>query len=566
MRPVDPRLLHHAGAARRHIAACVVLGVVAGGLVLAQAELLATGVARVVERAAGVDEIVTILVLLGLVELARALVSGLTESASQRSAAAVKHQLRSQVVAHAAELGPALPEGGRAEVATLAGEGLDGLDAYFSRYLPQLVLAAVVPAMVIVRLLTADLTAAVTVMLTVPLIPVFMVLVGMATEAATTRRWAALSRLSHHFLDVVEGLPTLTAFGRGRAQADSVRRVTDDYRRTTMATLRLAFTSSLVLELLATLSVALVAVGVGLRLVDGSLDLRTGLLVIVLAPEAYLPIREVGVRFHAAADGIAASDRVFALLDTPLTTSGSRRAVPDLRSGGRLVVDGASIEHTGRALHAPSRASLDVGVGEVVAVVGPSGVGKSSLLAAVLGAAPLAAGRVTVSGGGDVVEVAALDRSSWHRRLAWVDQSPYMATGTVADNVRLADPSAGDDVVRAALDRAGLELMPLDRRVGEGGAGLSAGERRRVGLARAALRDAPLVLLDEPTAGLDHETEELVLAGIRRLAERSAVLMATHRPAAIAMADRVVSLASTPLDAAESREPTGAGSSAGSTS
>lgn len=543
MKPVDPRLLRHARAARRHITVCVVLGTVAAALVLVQADVLSRGVAGVVEGHLDLGSLAPVLAGLAAVVAGRALVAGLTDGAAQRASADAKRELRGQLVAHAAALGPALPEVGRAEVATLAGEGLDDLDAYFDRYLPQLVLAVVVPALVVARLFTVDLTAALTVVLTVPLIPVFMVLIGMATEAATERRWVALSRLSHHFLDVVTGLATLKAFGRAAAQEESVERVTDDYRRSTMATLRLAFLSSLALELLATLSVALVAVGVGLRLVHGDLDLQTGLLVIILAPEAYLPIREVGVRFHAAADGLAASDRVFAVLETPLAPCGEHPP-PDLRNGGVVRVEAVSVDHAGRDLLAPDGATFEVRPGEVIALVGPSGVGKSTMLAVLLGAVAPTTGRVIVDAGGFSVDLADIDRDAWRRNLSWVDQTPYLASGTVADNVRIAAPDASDDQVWRALDLAELTHLPLDRAVGEGGRGLSAGERRRIGLARAALRDAPLVLLDEPTAGLDQVTEAAVLRAVRRLAADRAVVMAAHRPAAITIADRVVAVTS----------------------
>lgn len=267
---------------------------------------------------------------------------------------------------------------------------------------------------------------------------------------------------------------------------------------------------------------------------------------IILAPEAYLPIREVGVRFHAAADGVAAADRVFALLDAPGPASGPRRAVPDLRCGGSLRIAGASIAHPGREGFAPEAADLVVQPGEVVAITGPSGAGKTSLLAAVLGTTELARGTITVSGGGTEVDRHQLDLDAWHGTLAWVDQTPYLFSGTIADNVRLAAPSATDAEVRHVLDAVALGHLELGRSVGEAGRALSSGERRRVAVARALLRDAPLVLLDEPTAGLDDAAEALVLAAVRRLAERSAVLMAAHRPAAIAAADRVVALAPSP--------------------
>jgi ATP-binding cassette, subfamily C, bacterial CydCD len=508
--------------------------------------VLATAIARVVERSATLESITRLLLVLAAVVGGRAAVAAATEAVSQRSAVAVKSELRRKLVDHAARLGPAAPD--RARVTTLAVDGLDGLDLYFSRYIPQVALAAVVPVVVIIRLFAADPLSAVIVVLTVPLIPIFMVLIGKATEVVTARRWRTLTRLAHHFLDVVSGLTTLKAFGRAKAQVGSVRGITDDYRRTTMATLRVAFLSALVLELAATLSVALVAVSVGLRLVEGHLDLTTGLLAIILAPEAYFPIREVAARFHAAADGIAAADALFEVLDTPLAPSGTVTEVPDLRDGARLVVEDAGIVHRGRDTTAPAGVSFDIGCGELVAVVGPSGAGKTSLLSAILGVMPLSSGQISLELNGRRLDIADLDRTSWQKHIAWVDQSPYLFVGSLADNVRLADRAASDTDVRAALDEAGLADMPLDRIVGEGGIGLSAGEKRRVALARAILRRASLVLLDEPTAGLDAATEALVMGSIRRLADHSAVLMAAHRPGAVAMADRIVAVVATAAD------------------
>lgn len=563
MKPLDPRLLRHARAARRHLAATVAVGTATGVLVLLQAQLLARGIARVVTEGVGAAAIAPVLVGLAAVLAGRAALAWLTEVVSHRSTAAVKSELRRALVRRAAALGPAARPADRAELATLAVDGLDGLDGYFSRYLPQLGLAVTVPLLVVARLVRADLTTAVIVVLTVPLIPVFMVLIGKATQAATARRWRALARLSHHFLDVVSGMPTLKAFGRGTAQPDAVRTVTGEYRRATMATLRVAFLSSLALELLATLSVAIVAVSVGLRLVGGDLDLETGLLAIILAPEAYLPIREVGVRFHAAADGLAAAERAFAVIDAPVPTGGDETDVPDVRAGGRIEVRGARITHPGREGAAPDGVDLVARPGEVVALAGPSGAGKTSLLAAVLGTMPLAGGSIVVRGGGRGVDLADVDLAAWRRNLAWVDQAPYLFAGTVADNVRLADPAAPDAAVRRSLDAVGLAEMALDRPVREGGTGLSSGERRRVALARAVLRDAPVVLLDEPTAGLDEATEAVVLEAIRRVADRAVVLMAAHRPAALAAADQVVPVAASGASAADGPEAAAAAAMAG---
>jgi thiol reductant ABC exporter CydD subunit len=368
-----------------------------------------------------------------------------------------------------------------------------------------------------------------------------MVLVGRMSEARRRRRWAALARLAHRFLDVVTGLPTLRSYGRADAQVAILRRGTDAYRVETMGTLRVAFLSALVLELLAAIAVALVAVGVGVRLVEGHLDLATGLFAIILAPEAYLPLRRMGAEFHSSEEGITAAGRVFAVLDAPGLPSGQRTDVPDLR-GGRLVAEGVSVVQPGRDALAPAGASLEVRAGEVVAVVGPSGSGKSTLLAVLLGFVPPDEGFVRLVGGdGSQADLADLDGEAWRRRVAWVPQTPFLFPGTVADNVRLAAPEAGGAAVARALRAVGLGDLDPATPVGERGAGLSSGQRRRVGVARALLRDAPLLLLDEPTAGLDEAAEEVVLAAVRRAAEAgAAVVLVAHRPAAAAIADRIV--------------------------
>lgn len=540
MKPVDPRLFRHARSSVSHLAITVLLGTVTAVLVVAQAGLLATGVAQIIERR-GTRGLAPLLIALGLVVVGRALVAWAQEVAAQRASAAVKSQLRRQLIGQAVVVAADPTQAGRrAEVAALAGGGLDALDGYFAKYLPQLVLAVVVPAVVLLQLFRTDLTATLTVAFTLPLIPVFMVLVGKATEAANARRWDALARLSHHFLDVVEGMPTLRAFGRGRAQEDLVRASTDQYRTTTMATLRIAFLSSLILETLATLSVALVAVGVGLRLVDGGLDLRTGLLVILLAPEAYLPLRQVGAHYHASAAGLAAADAAFTLLDQPVPTHAGAATMPDGPLEVRLA--GVSVRHPGRKRPAPDGATMTLHAGEVVCLTGPSGSGKTTLLAVLLGLRTPDEGEVTVGAGSVARPLPELQLDEWRRSLAWVDQSPYLFSGTLADNLRIAAPTATDDQLRAALTHAGLPIE-LDRPVGQHGDELSAGERRRVGLARALVRQAPLLVLDEPTAGLDAATEADVLRVVRSEADRgAAVLLVSHRPAAIAMADQVVVL------------------------
>ncbi|WP_328328851.1 MULTISPECIES: thiol reductant ABC exporter subunit CydD [unclassified Streptomyces] len=561
MKPIDPRLLRYAGATRLFLGAVVVLGLAGAGLVVAQAMLIADVVVGAFQHGLDGSGLRTSLLLLVAVALGRGLVAWLTELAAHRAGAAVKSELRRRLLERSAELGPQWLTGQRTgSLVALATRGVDALDDYFSRYLPQLGLAVVVPVAVLARVVTEDWVSAAIIVGTLPLIPVFMMLIGWATQARMDRQWRLLSRLSGHFLDVVAGLPTLKVFGRAKAQAESIRTITDEYRKATLRTLRIAFLSSFALELLATLSVALVAVGIGLRLVKGELDLYTGLVILVLAPEAYLPLRQVGAQYHAAAEGLSAAEEIFAVLETPLPTGGTREVPGSLR----LELDRVTVRHPGRTEPSLESASLVVGAGETVAVTGPSGVGKSTLLNVLLGFAAPDEGRVLVGPAGPVpmasggpagegresaVELASLSPERWREQIAWVPQQPYLFAGTIAENVRLARPDADASAVHGALRDAGaydfVAALPdgADTVLGEGGAGLSAGQRQRLALARAFLADRPLLLLDEPTAALDGETEAGIVDAVRRLAAGRTVVLVVHRPALLAVADRVVALA-----------------------
>jgi thiol reductant ABC exporter CydD subunit len=531
MRPTD--LARHAGATRGYLTACVALGAAGAVLIVAQATFLADGIAAVFDGHGLTTRTVEALI---IVVCLRAIVVWGQESAAVHAAAAVKAQLRHKLHIHLVRLGPGWLVGNRTgEITTLTTRGLDALDGYFARYLPQTVLAGLIPIIVLARIGPADWIAAATIVLTLPLIPVFMALVGWTTRDKTAVQLSTLARLSHHFLDVVAGLPTLKAFNRDHAQITSIRTITDAYRRTTMRTLRLAFLSSLILELLATLSVALVAVGVGLRLVDGRLDLRTGLLVLILAPEAYLPLRRLGAEYHAAAEGVAAAESIIAILDTPPTLTGTVTALPD---DAPLRISDLTVRYPDRDAPALDNFSLVVASGEAVAVVGASGTGKSTLLRAILGFVDIAPGTVRLG----TLDLTDAEPDAWRTRIAWVPQHPVLAPGTVADNVRLGRFGADDGDVARAAEAAGLPEDLLARTVGEAGRGLSAGQRQRVALARAFLRDAPIVLLDEPTAGLDADTEAAVLPAIRRLLTGRTGIVVAHRPSLLPLADRVVTM------------------------
>ncbi|MFJ9131867.1 thiol reductant ABC exporter subunit CydD [Streptomyces sp. NPDC102256] len=548
MKPIDPRLLRYARATRLFLLAVVVLGAVGAALVIAQAMLIAEVVVGAFQRGFSATELRSPLVLLVAVAIGRGVVAWLTELAAHRASAAVKSELRGRLLERAALLGPGWLSGQRTgSLVALATRGVDALDDYFSRYLPQLGLAVVVPVAVLARIVTEDWVSAAIIVGTLPLIPLFMVLIGWATRAQMDRQWRMLSRLSGHFLDVVVGLPTLKVFGRAKAQAESIRKITGEYRQATMRTLRIAFLSSFALELLATISVALVAVTIGMRLVHGEMDLYVGVVILVLAPEAYLPLRQVGAQYHAAAEGLAAAEEIFAVLETPAPAVGSLHA-----PAGEIAFEGVTVRFPGRSTNAVSDVSFTVAPGETVALVGPSGVGKSTLLNVLLGFVEPTAGRVRAGG----VDLSAADLTEWRSRIAWVPQRPHLYAGSIAENVRLARPDADDVAVRGALVDAGaagfVDALPdgVDTLLGEDGAGLSAGQRQRLALARAFLADRPLLLLDEPTASLDGATEAEVVETVRRLAVGRTVLLVVHRPALLGVADRVIRLeAASPEDA-----------------
>ncbi|MDT7709558.1 MAG: ATP-binding cassette, subfamily bacterial CydCD, partial [Pseudonocardiales bacterium] len=552
MRPLDPRLLRHASAARRFVVVAAGVAVVTAGLVIVQAQLLARSIARAFLGGAGLAELAPVLLALVAIMAGRGVLAWAGEVAAHRASADVIRQLRARLVAHALRLGPRhrdLPP--TTEVATLATRGLDGLEGYFSRYLPALLVAAVVPAVVAARILVGDPLSGLIVGLTVPLIPIFMILVGMHTERSTQRQWRALAVLGHHFLDLVAGLDVLVAFGRGRHQSSRLRNLATEYRRATMRTLRVAFLSALVLELLATLSVALIAVSVGLRLVEGRLDLLTALVVLILAPEVYLPLRAVGARFHDSAEGLAAASEVFAVLETPAPAATGRVPAPNpalvpVRLE-RVVVEGRG----GRVL---DELDLTLEPGRILGVQGPSGGGKSTLIDLLLDLRTPDSGRITVGG----VDLADVDRDAWLRRVAWVPQRPVLLAGTVAENIRLGHPFAPTDLVEAAAALAALDV-PLDTPVGEDGVGLSTGQQRRVALARALLADRPLLLLDEPTEGVDADTESAITAGLPLIAAGRTVVLVSHRPDVLAACDRVLTLDAalrSPVTAAAVAPPT----------
>lgn len=535
-KPVDPRLLRYASASRGFFLAIGAIAVAQTLVIVALAWLLTRAITGAIDGMP-LPDLAATLGALAAVVAARSVLLWSREAVAARAAARVQTQLRTALVAAVGSLGPEwLGIRNSAQLAVTAGRGLDSLEAYFGRYLPQLVQTVVATPIIVAVMWWQDWVSGLTVLLTLPLIPLFMVLIGLATRAVQDRQWRTLQRLAARFADTVQGLSTLKVFGRQHRAAASIEHVTGEYRRETMRVLRISFLSGFALEFLASISVAIIAVSIGFRLIDGALALTIGLFVLLLAPEAYLPLRQVGVQFHAASEGVAATTDVFGVLDAARAVA---PITPDASPGERgaaLRLEGLRVVRGERML--PS-VTLTAAPGSVVLIEGPSGAGKSSLFAALRGAAPYE-GAATYGS----ADVRSLASSSW---LAWAGQHPGLVAGTVMANVTLGDDDPDHALVRRALDLACAGELDAGHELGVQGAGLSGGQAQRVAVARAVYRllrgRAGVLALDEPSSALDPDTEARLWRGVRRLADEGAVvLLISHRTSARAIADAVVRL------------------------
>jgi len=527
--PIDPRLLRYASAARSFL----ILGAIVGLAQTLSIVAAAWGATMVIVGLVAGSLDVGSLALFGVAVVVRSASVWLLDALSARGAARVKSELRMRVVAAIAAHGPAwLATRNSASVTTVVGRGLDALDGYFSKYLPQLILTAIAMPVILLVILTQDFSTAVIIAITLPLIPLFMVLVGWATQAVQRQQWTALTGLATGFLEVVEGLSTLTIFGRQHRQEKRIERVTEGYRSRTMAVLRVSFISGFVLELAGSLSVAVVAVNIGVRLVDGTLPLSVGLFVLLITPEIYLPIRQVGAQFHASADGVAAAEDVFEILEQPVSAV---ETVAPVAPSGVLGLSALSVGYDGRTV--VDNFSGDFQPGKLTVLAAPSGAGKSSIVAAMLGFVPYSG---AISLGGQV-----LAPGQAREYIAWAGQKPALAAGTVEENIALgaADPVALVESMRvAAADLIAPELV-----LGVGGSGLSGGQAQRVSIARAVYRAlterCSVLVLDEPTSALDLVTEGEVIRNLQGLASSGiTVIVVSHRDAVIAAADTVIEL------------------------
>jgi thiol reductant ABC exporter CydD subunit len=554
-----------AGERSRDLVLSVLAGTLAGLLVVAQAALLSGVVDAVFLRGRALAGCAPLLGGLALAAAARAGLGWSQEVLAQRYSGRVRLSVRDRLTRRLLALGPRFASGERTgELANTLVGGVDALDAYLGQYLPQAFLAALVPALVLLAVAGADPLSALVLLLTGPLVPFFMWLIGLAARERTRRQWATLSRLAARFLDALQGLPTLRAFGRDREEAEKLARAGDQYRVSTLGVLRLAFVSALALEALATLSTALVAVEVGLRLLHGRIAFGPALFVLVLTPEFYRPLRALGAAFHAGLAGREAASRIEVLLEAKGPAAAPGIEAPAVPAGGAARPSG---DETASGAHAPSgpptirfegvsfgygagraRAldalTLELPAGQTVALVGPTGAGKTTAASLLLRFLEPDEGALRVDG----EPLSRLTPEEWRRGVAWVPQRPRLLHGTIRENVLLARPEARADELEAAAARARLDVVlrdlprGWDTRVGEAGILLSGGEAQRVALARAFLKDAPVLVLDEPTAHLDAETEAVVIDGLERLRRGRTVLLIAHRFTTAAGASRVAVL------------------------
>jgi ATP-binding cassette subfamily C protein CydD len=568
---LDRRLLNKAASTRLLLFLVVLLGLAGGLLIIAQAGSLSQVINDVFLARQTLSQVAPLLWGLLIIILARAVLTVLSEGLAATSAIRIKTTLREELFRRLFELGPAYLQGQTSgDMVTRAIQGIENLEGYFSQYLPQMVLAAVIPLSILVFVFPLDTLSGIVLLVTAPLIPLFMVLIGNTAESLTRRQFTALSRLSAVFLDTLQGLATLKALNQSQARIEKIRSASDRYRIATLKVLRITFLSSLVLELVAAVSTAVVAVEIGLRLLYGQLAFQPAFFILVIAPEFYLPLRQLGLRFHAGAAGVSAARAIFEILETPLvhnslvpaanpepplTPATSRsndlferpfpasRSIPyQISHPPQINFQKISYLYPTRVQEALTGVTFTANPNQVTALVGASGSGKSTIIQLLLRFIEPQSGQISLDG----QSLRSIDLYAWRSLVAWVPQQPYLFQGTLADNLRLGDPSATIEQVRQAARLAELDEfvqslpMGYDTIVGERAVKLSGGQAQRLALGRGFLKDAPILLLDEPAAHLDPDLESRIDSAVRRLCQGRTVILIAHGLRSVENADRIV--------------------------
>lgn len=541
MKPFDPRLMKYANDTRAYIIFLVGLGLIMTLLIAAQTFLIAGIAAPVFYGDKDASGVMILVAALAVVFLMRTGVNYVQGAVGHRSALKVITDLRTKVLRHAGDLGERwLSKGNTSNVVTLTTRGLDDLEDYFVKFLPQLFLCVTATPALLIAIFVLDPLSAIMIVLCIPLVPLFMILIGKMTSWYSSQRLEAMQKLGTQLLDLLAGLATLKGLGREKGPKERVKHLGDTFAKKTMQTLYVAFLSGAALEFITTLTTALVAVSVGLRMVNSDLLLFEGLVIIMLTPEVLKPLREVGTQFHASANGVAAAEKAFTILDTERPEIGGSEPVPALDSAD-ITIQGLSIHAPGRQTVAPADLSARIPAGQISILRGPSGSGKTTTVNALLGLLAPSSGRILV---GDT-DLAQIDREQWWSNITWVPQRPVLVPGTVRENLNI------DGVTDAELARAssltGFDAIVTnlaegwDTRIGQGGTGLSVGQRQRLALTRALLSDRKIVILDEPSAHLDAVSEEYVSNVVTELkATGHTVVVIAHRCALATIADVVI--------------------------
>ena len=542
---MNRELLRQVRSARASLSLTVTLGLLAAVATIAQMAFLSKVVDRVFLKGVDLGDVGVLLLLLVGASVLRSGLLWAREVVAQKGAVRIKSELRERLFGHVVRLGPAYAKGERTgELTTTATEGIERLDAYFGRYLPQTALSVFVPLLIAGYVFPRDPASAILLLVTAPVIPILMILVGSYAEEHMQRQWAALTRMGASFLDALQGLATLKIFGQSAAEGERVAAASEEFRARTMKVLRYAFISGFVLEFMTAAAIALVAVTLGVRVVSGGMPFEEAFVVLLLAPEYYRPLRELGAHRHAGMEGRAAADRIFEIFKTPAPVRGGPEALHPFSGGLSVEFSGIGYAYPGSDRAALSDLNLTLPAGTRTALVGRSGSGKSTLTNLLMRFVDPQEGSIRANG----VEITDLPVEVWRESLALVPQRPHLFYGSVLENIRLARPGARREEVERAAELAGaaefIRHLPegYETQIGERGARLSGGEAQRVAIARAFLKDAPVLVMDEPTSGLDPESERLIRISLERLARGRTVLVIAHRLNTVYGADRIVVL------------------------
>ncbi len=539
------KLFHLTGDVRTPLILTAGCGLLAALAIIGQAAALSAVIERVFLQKQTLAAMGGMLAFFGFVSLLRAMFSWMQQGFADRAAGFVKTGLRERIGRYLQQAGPAYIHTERSgELSNTLVNGVEALDAYFREFLPQIFLSALVPLLILLIIFPLDLLSGIVFLFTAPLIPLFMALIGAAAGALNRKQWKSLSRMSAHFLDVLQGLTTLKILGRSKEQIQTIARISTDFRLATMKVLKIAFLSALALEIVATISIAIVAVEVGLRLLYGKMDFQSALFILILAPEFYLPIRLLGTRYHAGLEGVAAAERIFQILQNTSPIARQFDATPFDLSRQTTRFENVHYAYNDGARPALRSISFEIPPGQATALVGPSGAGKSTIANLLLRFIQPDNGKILI----EDQNLNEIDPQRWREQIAWVSQKPYLFHRSIAENIRLAKLAAPFERVVEAARLANIhefiETLPqgYDTPVGEQGARLSGGQAQRIALARAFLKDAPFLILDEPTANLDPGVEAFIRQAMERLMAGRTVLLIAHRLNTVTRAHQIIVL------------------------